>query len=803
MDDTLRPVDPKKVRISDQALGCKDSSEHEDDSNATTPKKPTVEEVRQVILEMAVKRWLSKSKAKRKALLSKAWPDMPPTHRPDIETWQSLHNGHPLEDKDTLALMWPSLNVEDLSNKETLLLMLHQRARYPPHEFSVHDIGLLNFGTRTGLIGQIELPGYFAILRDRNSPETYGKLYAWSDDIDGVMSEPTRGWFTPSDSYWAVLVQAHLFWFLNRICQLILHDMSKEEIYPAQGSHLLSQDFPYHLSRTNIEGVKILAIEAFEDQYKAPRAPNFGRTIRLIGAKLAHVEDHLWALREDPNYFINAARDRMEHMTEMVPDEDGNPGPPPGLGRNKLWARVFQQLITEAIANVNIFNVLFEKICRVNCLVAVNSEEGKLPLDKKLSDEMNEAVFEAFHCLVASSWELLVTSDLESSASSSPLFRDSFYREQKESALGHPLIRPRTTIILDCVRDRLMWIFNNLSTEHNRFDLGVRGLVAELDLYVRQEPKARALITPFVAGLVSTLGISCECLYQYQFFQPWIGGYRTFFLKNADRLQKNWLIEHTHHANLANVKQDLWERMARLPKINSKGEYVLIAQDSPILSKGDIIERQVVEAHHDRFWTALLRGLRAVGAVSVHLDALMDRDKLKRTAPYVEPVKAAKEEKKKSEKIPVDRDDQILDEAIAQNKKLGQKEEETVDESSQEEEVETIEVSKRALKVFRAILFDGLGSYELTKGIQWNDFVYALMSIGFRAEKLFGSGWIFSPDMGTMGFAHPIYFEEPQNGGEINYLVMKHYGRRMRRTYGYKREMFKLAAPQPKEAKEG
>ncbi|KAI1454366.1 hypothetical protein F4805DRAFT_324389 [Annulohypoxylon moriforme] len=806
---------------------------------------------------------------------------MPQIHRPDVEIWQSLRNGHTLEDEDTLALMWPNLNAEDLSNKETLLLMLHQRSRYPPHKFATHDIGMLNFGMRNGLIGQIELPGYFAVLRDRDSPDTYGKLYSWEEDTDDVKSEPTRGWFTAGDSYWAVVVQSQIFWFLNEVCKLILHDMSPEEIYPAEGGHLLSQTLPDHLSKTCIEGVEILAIKAYEDQYKAPGETEFARCIRLIGAKLAHAEDHLWALREDPGYMIFAARDRMEHMTEMVPDEQGNPGPPPGINRHQLWGRVFNRLITEAIANVDLFNVLFKKVCHLNCAVVERIQKELLFLDKPLGWYVNETLFETFYDLIASSWELIATVDFEPSAFSSPLLRDSFYRTENESALGHPIIRPRSTIILDCIRDRLLWIFNSMSAEHSRFDMGVRGLIGELDLWVRQEPKAKALITPFIAGQVSTLGIFSECLFQLEYFQPWIAGYRLFYHQNADRLIKNWSCDHEEQANIGKAKKLLWETAARCLKVDENGEHVFLVQNSPTPTKKDIEERRSVEAGHDKFWSTLLRGLRSVSAVSDNLDALFTRDKFRRTAPWVEPAKAAKKgkKKKKGKNGPVDPLDQILDEAIAQNKKMeedrkkkaeekakkeaeeaeekakkdaeeaakkdGEKKEEKSDEKSdqksdenevkadgktdekaeqktdkkeeksdekteekndeektdEEEEDQPIEVSKRALKVLKAILTEEFGSsYEVTKGVQWNDFVHAVMSIGFEAEKIFGSGWIFTPDMKKLGHGHPIYFEEPYLCGEIHYLLAKHYGWRLRRSYGFKRDMFKIAGPQPKEA---
>ncbi|KAI1448096.1 hypothetical protein F5Y02DRAFT_377285 [Annulohypoxylon stygium] len=746
---------------------------------------------------------MSKSKAKRKALLLKAWAEMPQTHRPDVKTWLSLRNGHDLTDDDTLALMWPTLNCEDLSSKETFLLILHQRARYRPDKFIQLDIGLLNFGMRNGLVGQIDLPGYFAILRDRGTPELYGKLYSYDDDEDNVKCEPTRGHYTAGDSYWAVLVQSQLYWLLNCICNIILHDLSQAEVWPAEGARPLPLDLPDCLSKTTVDGIEILSMKAQEEFYKAPREPGFARIISFIGAKLHQVDDHLWALREDPNYLIYTAKERMEHMTEMLADLDGNPGPPANVSQQELWGRVVGRIIREAHAQVDLFNILFKKMWELNRLIVSCSKNRQFHPDLPLEPKLQDAMFGSFHYLISASWEIVVTMDFEEAAFSSPLMRDSFFRAKEVSHLGHPLIWPRENNLLDCIRDRLIWMFINMAHEYNRFDMGVRGLVTEIDLYTRQEPKARALITPYIANAISTLGVLYESLHEMEYFRPWIGGYRSYWTDHIDELNDNWLLAHPEETRIGNAKAELWERAAKCLKVNSKGEHILIAQESSTPTKKDIEERRSVEEHHDRFWVTLLRGLRQVNAVSEYIESCFTRDKLTRTAPWVEPAKPAKKGKKKKGNKdttdpaePVDPIDQFLDEAIAENKKKRAKDE--VEEPPAPSQ--PFEVNKRALKVFRALLFEGLGSYEVSKGIQWNDFVHAMLSIGFKAEKLFGSGWFFIPTKSVLTYTHPIIFEEPHMGGELHYLVAKWYGRRLGRSYRLNIDMFKLSGTQSKES---
>ncbi|KAI2471192.1 hypothetical protein F4781DRAFT_387648 [Annulohypoxylon bovei var. microspora] len=750
--------------------------------------------------ETIFKRWASKSRNKRKALLCKAWPDMPLTHRPDMESWHHLDNGGSLRGEDALALMWPTLNAEDLSNKEPLLLMLHQRARYPPDKFSGQDTGSLNFNIRVGITGQVQIPGYFAVTRARTTPETYGKLYTWEDDDDEVKSEPSCGWIGAADSCWVVEVQSQIYWFLNGICQLILHDVSLEELYSKEECQL-QPDLPQLLSKTNPDGVEILSTLAFEDQYKALGNADFSRIVDLIGCKLASAEDHIWAMREDPSYLVFTTKDRMQHLPEMVADADGNPGPPLGLSQDMLWGRAFNQHIKEAIANVDFFHNLFVKVTRLNELVVA---QGELLTNKPLPPLIEHAPYHVAYALLTCSIELSNFSILGPSIFSSPLLRETFYRTNEEMPSGYAKLCPRDPDISDSIRNRLLWLLITFADRKNRFTFGARGLVAELDLFARQEPEARALISPFVASQVSTLGILFECISQIELFRPWIVGYMSYYAQNREQLEKNWAQDHSHITNIHNLRGEFWEQKAKLLKTDSKGEYVYLAYDSPTPTKEEIEERRSAELHLDEFWAATTRGLKSMDAISPYIQNLSYE--VARTAPWVEPPKAAKKGKKKSN-IPSDPLDQLLDEAIAETKKMSLSEKNKSAAKTPGSDAEgaaaatlTIEVNKRALKVFKAILFRGVGGTALAKGVQWNDFVYALTSVGFTAEKLFLSGWVFTPrdeSKVTHPFL-PIYFDEPYMGGEIHCLIARFYGRRLCRTFGWESDTFKLAAQHSK-----
>lgn len=102
----------------------------------------------------------------------------------------------------------------------------------------------------------------------------------------------------------------------------------------------------------------------------------------------------------------------------------------------------------------------------------------------------------------------------------------------------------------------------------------------------------------------------------------------------------------------------------------------------------------------------------------------------------------------------------------------------------------TFPVDARALKVFKTLFYTP--SPGSTPGeISWIDFVYALGTTGFRAEKLYGSVWQFSPT--KLDVERAIQFHEPHPEKKIAFFTARRHGRRLNRAYGWHGGMFVLA----------
>ncbi|EPE05514.1 hypothetical protein F503_02253 [Ophiostoma piceae UAMH 11346] len=105
-----------------------------------------------------------------------------------------------------------------------------------------------------------------------------------------------------------------------------------------------------------------------------------------------------------------------------------------------------------------------------------------------------------------------------------------------------------------------------------------------------------------------------------------------------------------------------------------------------------------------------------------------------------------------------------------------------------------IKVDPRALKVFRALYFNPDGGSTFGE-IPWNDFVNAMSSVGFHAEKMYGSLWHFRPTkQGAAGVARStsdsIMFYEPYSQTKISFDGARWMGRHLTRAYGWNRDTF-------------
>ena len=132
------------------------------------------------------KRWANKTVQRRIDVLLQAWPDMPPTHRPDFvafqkETAEQRTSGTAYRD----WYVFPYINQEDLSKPGALPLFLNALARCHPSEFAGSDCEAMRLGVVSGSIVPITLNVSGMLLNGITAATEYGKLFDATDFEDG------------------------------------------------------------------------------------------------------------------------------------------------------------------------------------------------------------------------------------------------------------------------------------------------------------------------------------------------------------------------------------------------------------------------------------------------------------------------------------------------------------------------------------------------------------------------------------------------------------------------------------------
>lgn len=188
-------------------------------------------------------------------------------------------------------------------------------------------------------------------------------------------------------------------------------------------------------------------------------------------------------------------------------------------------------------------------------------------------------------------------------------------------------------------------------------------------------------------------------------------------------------------------------------------------------TKQSIEALRQAEANLDAFWVTADRHMHAVvgNLKGTSLGRLLSQPRvLQRTPEWVEP----------APKPDVKAANTRADAAAA-----------IEDDLNPEDPQPTMAVDARALEVFRC-LFHNPETTSTPGEVLWTDFLHALASTGFTAEKLYGSVWQFRPTL--LDVERPIQFHEPHPQTKISFAIASRHGRRLHRAYGWFGGMFVL-----------
>jgi hypothetical protein len=107
-----------------------------------------------------------------------------------------------------------------------------------------------------------------------------------------------------------------------------------------------------------------------------------------------------------------------------------------------------------------------------------------------------------------------------------------------------------------------------------------------------------------------------------------------------------------------------------------------------------------------------------------------------------------------------------------------------------------VSIPQRSFKVMSALLPSPSTISHAPREVSWDEFLYAMNTIGLVPEKLYGSVWIFKPlppGVGLVDLKRSIQFHEPINvrrGNKIDFLQVRRLGDRLKRAFGWHGDTF-------------
>lgn len=738
-------------------------------------------------------RWLKKTNRQRKDVLLSAMPDMPSSHRADIE--MVLEQCCPNQRCDLLSSILPYINLEDLTKPKSLLILLNARAHHLPNEFAYSDFELAPLAQiRPVLLN----PTDFTI----NFIGNYGGVVHWDDEKAAQDSMNKGLTIHPVHGLNILQIQHSLLEFLHKCCIHILHDVVSTNVIMAISVTVAPTPPP--LSDNN-EQYSSLNIAMREAPYREPALLNLNSLQGLVSAYKGAAEDHVWLLREDPSYFAEVVQEQYEHRQELL------------LGQNcgrlhenakerPLRGKVLRTMITDAYTEFYVWHEVQRRISQLHEISLKYHSETR-GLRKELPSDFLEALVETSFFLEATMLDFI--HQIRQQWCTSPVIRDSWAQSCDAYCKHHAHPVPIKDHPRGTERNKIDRLVHFLCYAPYRNKLGIHTVVDAIERLLQNSPSAKALVSPRIASYISQLSVASQCFQQLQLFQPWARQVK----HSVKQRQTQLFIAYTasfskwHDVLMTKFKgTNLWE----LGKPDGKFHYPADRRRS----RANVDALRSAEAALDAFWTAADDRFRQNAGKTPHdiVTEIIEERTLQRTPPYIERNNSSR---KTSSPEPVDFIYVPIPNSLHEPTKqiTGVFDKLSIGSSSKTKthglsdspaDIELVgyvadgepesqpcfRLDKRACRVFRN-LFHSPDSRDQVGEIPWTDFLHAMVSTGFSAQKLQGSAWQFTPR--NLHVERPIQFHEPHPTHKLPFTWARRFGRRLARTYGWKGDMFQLA----------
>ncbi|USW52715.1 hypothetical protein Slin15195_G060340 [Septoria linicola] len=748
------------------------------------------------------KRWVKKSTEQRRKILVAAWAgELAPYHRPDCQAWHQ--EGELVEDGTTHyreAYMWPFINQENLTKPRNLLHFISARGKCSPSAFAANDLRAMHCGIVAKALIPFVLPRHIMIFRDIDDVETYGTNLSF-DDLPEAESWYQQGTKLPPGEGLLVLEsQERSLAFLVRCVLEILHDVEAPWSGPLQ-------DIPPPLLSESDTSFNMWAIFTAESQYRPPAQVSFTHIESLLCAARDAAFDHLWALREDPGYFASCVDDAKEHCQEMMEDTRAQPQPLFRHGmEDVVWARAVNKVIADAHFELELLTDLHNQ---ASALVTMKNEyAGKDYHSQDLPTPYLDALLQFQHYVHKAVDHSRVA--LRMAYVSSPQLRHLYCRESEDDpeALKLSYI-PKLHARPNESTQYLIWLFQKLTQDNKPLYLTEsRVMMDALQHSIDTDTAVNALVSSHLVSYISDLSIIAECLRQLEIYQPCANTFEYYASQSKSEIEKEY-----------EATSKPWKRLLRA----LKGSEIALARHVDV--SGDALDYPVEKRRTKESVEALQRAEKALDTFWYKVDEILHlnfksldglaakdilvKGQMQRTPDWIEQARGKKAVEvvdllKPVSEIYFDLEHGMEDTRIGSDETCNVQSKQKTSNAppvlaSKDQtapvtvppDIEPVfKVDQRALKVFKT-LFHTPSLTGIPGDIAWPDFIHALTSIGFQADKLYGSVWYFMP--AKLEEDRNILFHEPHRDGKIPFRTVRRYGRRLHRIYGWHGRMFCLA----------
>ncbi|WOO76897.1 uncharacterized protein LOC62_01G000510 [Vanrija pseudolonga] len=741
------------------------------------------------------KRWAKKTKAQRLRILLSAWPNMLPIHRPELEAYKR-RSPNPLDADERDVYMFPYINQEDLVKPRTFPLLLNARARNLPCDFAGADLNAMHLGSVLGVISCKYLNEHTMMLNGMRNPDDYGKLLSWDDHPEAMKWMVTKQ-FQPGDGLLVLEVQGRILEFLAKCAQQLLSDIPIDRLLSEEYPVLPEPSLAPEAATSLVNSLADLAEEA---PYRLPRAIDLARIEFLLQARYDQAVDHLWTLREDPGYLAEQYHEHEQHRHENIRDTLGGKHPIFAASRvDNFTSRVVREMILQASLHVVTFPELLAE-CRSLRRLHARYGAQLSPLDE-LPEPYLQAILEFRHHLQQASKQLF--RQLRNSAPSSPPLRK-YWARRPTTNIDRIEAFPLEVSGEPQALAELLWFLQTLWEDGQvlsrlTFEFVIESLIKHI------ETQAEQYVTNHLGTIIADLSILAECLRQLNSYYPWSQGYN-FALLDRDRKDRIRRATDARTEGLVKVHLALDHRndlsFLAIANLANPAHNRFLYPVERRRSKENVDKLRQAEANLDEFWGHLDAHLRRHG---YPLQPPAGRT-LQRTPEWVAPAKKPAASVKSVE-------------ATFLDLRIGASPPSTTPDTAPKTKIKTrgtavaaptgaapvpeavatptaptiqFAVDARALKVFRILFFTPNVS-DTPGEAPWNDFVHAMNSVGFQAEKVYGSVWQFWPTDTGNGAMRSIQFHEPHPVSKIPFREARRMGRRLTRAFDWTVETFALA----------